>query len=128
MDTEEDAFPEVTSQRASSTSEQHRCQWVGCSDRPTFTEPKLLYEHLLQEHCEWPIGSPPLLCWWQPCEHFSKDYRAMRAHLLSHVAYYAFKCEYCGRPAKRGGDLRKHERGCGKAPHKQLDKDAQNSG
>jgi hypothetical protein len=31
----------------------------------------------------------------------------LRAHLLSHVAYHAFKCEYCVRPSKRAGDPRR---------------------
>jgi hypothetical protein len=71
----------VTDVSSASAKEQHRCQWVGCDE--TFTEAQFLYEHLLEKHSDWPVGSVPLLCWWEPCEHFSKNPQHMRSHLLS---------------------------------------------
>jgi hypothetical protein len=46
----------------------------------------------------------------------------MRSHMLSHVAYYAYKCQYCDRPSKRMSDLRKHEKGCRVGKDKQQEK------
>jgi hypothetical protein len=107
-----------TSNVNSSTSPQsqgHNCQWVGCSRRPAFPEAKLLLEHLLEEHCEFPPGSPPLLCtcWWVPCEYFAKYPSKMRAHMLSHVAYYPYVCKHCGTGHKYEHELRHHEKPCG---------------
>jgi hypothetical protein len=46
--------------------------------------------------------------------------------MLSHVAYYAYKCQYCDRPSKRMSDLRKHEKGCRVAKDKQEEKEGEN--
>jgi hypothetical protein len=115
----------VTDVSSASAKEQHRCQWVGCDE--TFTEAQLLYQHLLEKHSDWPVGSVPLLCWWEPCEHFSKNPQHMRSHLLSHVSYYAYKCLYCDRPSKRKSDLRKHQKTCRAAKDNQQKKDGENA-
>jgi DNA-directed RNA polymerase subunit RPC12/RpoP len=97
---------------SSSPPRGHNCQWVGCSDRPAFRDGKALYEHLVEAHNEFPVGSPPLLCWWEPCNYFAPHPTAMRMHMLKHVEYYAYKCAYCKRQFKRNGDWHRHEKRC----------------
>jgi hypothetical protein len=101
--------------------EVFKCQWVGCMNRPAFTEAKELYDHLIGDHCEFPAGSPPLLCWWMPCEYFAPSGRHMRSHVHTHVAYYPHNCQYCGVAKKRMTDLRKHERSCLNAAGKYIE-------
>eukprot|EP01134_Creolimax_fragrantissima_P002834 CFRG2834T1 len=87
------------------------CLWSRCSVKCTSW--KLMYEHVVDLHLATIKRGGPFLCRWMGCNDaettkaFNKR-EHLKSHLMSHVNYYPYSCEFCHQQFKRKPDMNKH--------------------
>ncbi|KNC87120.1 hypothetical protein SARC_00743 [Sphaeroforma arctica JP610] len=89
----------------------HPCRWDTCSfTSSTF---KNLYEHIIEFHLGSIKKTDDWVCKWTSCPNakqgklFNKR-EHLKSHIMSHVNYFPFACQYCNQQFKRRPDLNKH--------------------
>ena len=77
------------------------CQWAGCN----YSNESL---YSLFEHAKKHLNAKPYACLWRGCHRLCYKKAELRAHLLTHIPYRAFRCSKCEKGFKREQELRRH--------------------